>query len=44
MSFEDILDAAAADAGRVVKAIASLGEESSFVNSCLSRHTPGIIL
>jgi hypothetical protein len=37
MSLEEILDAAAGT-GRVVKAITVLEKESSFLDSCLSRH------
>jgi hypothetical protein len=44
MSFEEILDAAAADAGRVVKAITFLGKGSSSGDSYLSRHTSRHIL
>jgi hypothetical protein len=43
MSFEEILGAAA-DAGRVVKAITVLGNGSSSGDSYLSRHTSGSIL
>jgi hypothetical protein len=44
MSFEDILDAAAALAGRVVKAITFLGKGPSFGDPYLSRHTSAFIL
>jgi hypothetical protein len=44
MSFEEILDAAAALAGRVVKAMTCLGKGSSSGDSYLSRHTSAFIL
>jgi hypothetical protein len=40
MSFDEILDAAAADAGRVVKQIAFLENGSGSLGSYLSGHTP----